>query len=295
MSKFIDSLMTKSASEAVEALAAKYAEVQDAKKTNYINIGSVLESFSALPEESRRAIIGGVSGAGIGGLGALGLGYLKHKKLKLKDALYGALAGAIPGAAIGALSAPQLQQAPKEKTPPPEPPPLTGPPPKPKPSAIDLIAAPLTMFSPRGDGIPLFADDILDNKAGVTLGGIGGGILGARVGYKYPTDILDGISALKTPKLLPHLQAIQDSKNINNMFEGEKDLINAFKAPGNDRLFGGTSRFLPSRNLIKGVGGIGGGILGLITGANLGYSAEKGIQGLAQSGADALNKFNKEP
>lgn len=112
MSKFIDYLMTKSASEAVEILATKYAEIQEAKRANHVksaNIGemynSALQSFADLPEESRRAIIGGAAGAGIGGLGSLGIGYIKNKKLKLSDALYGALAGAVPGAAIGALTA----------------------------------------------------------------------------------------------------------------------------------------------------------------------------------------------
>lgn len=112
MSKFIDSLMTKSASEAVEILATKYAEIQEAKRANHVKSAgiremydSALQSFADMPEESRRAIIGGAAGAGIGGLGSLGIGYIKNKKLKLSDALYGALAGAVPGAAIGALTA----------------------------------------------------------------------------------------------------------------------------------------------------------------------------------------------
>ena len=43
MSKFIDALMTKSASEAVEILAPKYAEVQAAKRSNNVKAAGIGE------------------------------------------------------------------------------------------------------------------------------------------------------------------------------------------------------------------------------------------------------------
>jgi len=47
MSKFIDSLMTKSASEAVEILATKYAEIQEAKRANHVKSAGIGEMYDS--------------------------------------------------------------------------------------------------------------------------------------------------------------------------------------------------------------------------------------------------------
>lgn len=86
----MNDLTNKTVEEAVEALVTKYAEAQKAKQA----------AFNLSPE-AKSALIGGLAGAGIGGLGSLGYNYLKNKRLRLSDALYGALAGAIPGASGG--------------------------------------------------------------------------------------------------------------------------------------------------------------------------------------------------
>lgn len=89
----MNDLTNKTVEEAVEALVTKYAEAQKAKQAKQA-------AFNLSPE-AKSALIGGLAGAGIGGLGSLGYNYLKNKRLRLSDALYGALAGAIPGASGG--------------------------------------------------------------------------------------------------------------------------------------------------------------------------------------------------
>lgn len=283
MSKFIDALMTKSASEAVEILATKYAEVQAAKRSNNVKaagIGemydSVRKSFADLPEESRRAIIGGAAGAGIGGLGSLGAGYVKNRKLKLSDALYGALAGAVPGAAIGALSTPDAK--PDPNAPPPPPPPT---PPPPRPWSVAPVDSVLTMFNPHErDRVPLLA--VGDNALGIGIGGFTGAVGGGYVGSKALPGAFDLIGAWKKPRLTgPGVPAdianlfsskakktYADLERMNawtNIASKETGLIN--KLPhNNDRLFGGSL----TRGGLKTIGGIGGGILGFLGGANAG-------------------------
>ena len=291
MSKFIDTLMTKSASEAVEILATKYAEVQAAKRSNNVKaagIGemydSVRKSFADLPEESRRAIIGGAAGAGIGGLGSLGVGYVKNKKLKLSDALYGALAGAVPGAAIGALSTPGAPAAPAE----PEfvGPPVSqgGPKDRERPWSVAPIDAVRTMFNPsERDRVPLLA--IGDNQLGVGIGGGLGAIGGGYVGSKALPGAFDLVGAFKAPRVTgPGVPAeiarlfnttgkktTADLMRMNawtNMVAKDTGLIN--KLPhSNDRLFGDYGLGL-TRGGLKTMGGIGGGILGFLGGANAG-------------------------
>ena len=90
MSKLIESLFNKTASEAVELLSQRYADVQ---KVSY--------EKRAIDKDTRNALIGAAIGGGGGGLATLGLNYLKGKDLKASDALYGAMAGAIPGGALG--------------------------------------------------------------------------------------------------------------------------------------------------------------------------------------------------
>ena len=92
MSKLIESLFNKTASEAVELLSQKYAAVQKEK---------VASEKIAIDKDTRNALIGAAVGAGGGGLATLGLNYLKGKDLKASDALYGAMAGAIPVGALG--------------------------------------------------------------------------------------------------------------------------------------------------------------------------------------------------
>ena len=90
MSKLIESLFNKTASEAVELLSQKYAAVQ-----------KVSSEKRAIDKDTRNALIGAAIGGGGGGLATLGLNYLKGKDLNASDALYGAMAGAIPGGALG--------------------------------------------------------------------------------------------------------------------------------------------------------------------------------------------------
>lgn len=91
-------LFDKTAEEAAEILASRYAEVQTEKRA--------ATKKAELSPEASNALLGGALGAGVGGLGALGYNYLRGKKLKLRDAMYGALMGAVPGASLGYLSAP---------------------------------------------------------------------------------------------------------------------------------------------------------------------------------------------
>jgi len=92
MSKLIESLLNKTASEAVELLSQRYTAVQSEK---------VASEKIAIDKDTRNALIGAAIGGGGGGLATLGLNYLKGKDLNASDALYGAMAGAIPGGALG--------------------------------------------------------------------------------------------------------------------------------------------------------------------------------------------------
>lgn len=103
----MNDLINKTVEEAVEALVTKYAEAQKAKQAKQA-------AFNLSPE-AKNALIGGLAGAGIGGLGSLGYNYLKNKRLRLSDALYGALAGAVPGASIGYLTTGETAAPPSDK------------------------------------------------------------------------------------------------------------------------------------------------------------------------------------
>ena len=299
MSKFIDALMTKSASEAVEILATKYAEVQAAKRSNNVKaagIGemydSVRSSFDGLSDEAKRALIGGAAGAGIGGLGSLGAGYVKNKKLKLSDALYGALAGAVPGAAIGALSTPDPAAAVQTDAQGQYimPPTSYGAQPVPdgpgRPWSLAPISALRTMFNPNSkDRVMAIDPSVLDNKLGVGLGGGLGGIGGAYAGSKVLPGAFDLVGAFKPPNIKgPGVPAeiarlfnttgkktYADLARMNawtNVAAKDTGLIN--KLPhSNDRLFGNYGLGL-TRGGLKTMGGIGGGILGFLGGANAG-------------------------
>ena len=302
MSKFIDTLMTKSASEAVEILATKYAEVQAAKRSNNVKaagIGemydSVRKSFADLPEESRRAIIGGAAGAGIGGLGSLGVGYVKNRKLKLSDALYGALAGAVPGAAIGALSTPDPAAAVQTDAQgqyimPPKP---YGAQPVPDDPARPWSVNPINLFRRSSDEYggnnaeetPIFSPEFKDNTLGIGIGGFTGAVGGGYLGSKALPGAFDLIGAFKKPRLTgPGVPAeianlfsskakktYADLERMNawtNIASKETGLIN--KVPhNNDRLFGDYGLGF-TRGGLKTIGGISGGILGFIGGANAG-------------------------
>lgn len=101
------SLFDKTVEEAAEVLANRYTEVQIKRAADKApKAPSTAASPTATDEgdQGARAVIGGLAGAGIGGLGTLGYNYLKGKKTKLKDVLYGALMGAVPGASLGYLT-----------------------------------------------------------------------------------------------------------------------------------------------------------------------------------------------
>jgi len=303
MSKFIDTLMTKSASEAVEILATKYAEVQAAKRSNNVKaagIGemydSVRKSFADLPEESRRAIIGGAAGAGIGGLGSLGVGYLKNRKLKLSDALYGALAGAVPGAAIGALSTPDAAAAVQTDDQGQHiiPPTSYGTQPVPDDPARPWSINPINMLR-RGPGgayggsnakeTPIFSPEFEDNKLGIGIGGFTGAVGGGYLGSKALPGAFDLVGAFKGPRVTgPGVPAdierlfrstakksqseLMRMNAWTNIASKDTGLIN--KVPhNNDRLFGDYGLGF-TRGGLKTIGGISGGILGFLGGANAG-------------------------
>lgn len=98
-------LFNKTAEEAVDILAARYVEVQ-AGIRDYIKKAKDENDKGGMSQEAAHALVGGAVGAGLGGLGSLGYNYLKGKKQRLKDVLYGSLMGAIPGASLGYLVAP---------------------------------------------------------------------------------------------------------------------------------------------------------------------------------------------
>ena len=114
------SLFDKTVEEAAEVLANRYTEVQIKRAADE---ATKAPSTAASPtatdksDQGARAVIGGLAGAGIGGLGTLGYNYLKGKKTKLKDVLYGSLMGAVPGASLGYLTG---SDGVKKEAPPPD-------------------------------------------------------------------------------------------------------------------------------------------------------------------------------
>ena len=114
------SLFDKTVEEAAEVLANRYTEVQikrAADKAPKTPSTAASPTATDKGDQGARAVIGGLAGAGIGGLGTLGYNYLKGKKTKLKDVLYGSLMGAVPGASLGYLTG---SDGVKEDAPPPD-------------------------------------------------------------------------------------------------------------------------------------------------------------------------------
>ena len=85
----LNKVLGKPINEAIDILCAAYEEKQ-ASMTK-----------QAISDEARNTLIGGLLGAGVGGVGMMGRNLIKGKKLRARDALYGALMGSVPGALIG--------------------------------------------------------------------------------------------------------------------------------------------------------------------------------------------------
>jgi hypothetical protein len=85
----LNKVLGKPINEAIDILCAAYEEKQ-ASMTK-----------QALSDETRNTLIGGLIGAGVGGAGVMGRNLIRGKKLRARDALYGALMGSVPGAVIG--------------------------------------------------------------------------------------------------------------------------------------------------------------------------------------------------
>jgi hypothetical protein len=85
----LNKVINKPIDEAIDILCSAYEEKQ-ASMTK-----------QALDSDSRNALIGALTGAGLGGLGMTASNLIKGKKLSMRDALYGALLGSVPGAATG--------------------------------------------------------------------------------------------------------------------------------------------------------------------------------------------------
>jgi len=85
----LNKVLGKPINEAIDILCAAYEEKQ-ASMTK-----------QALSDDTRNTLIGGLIGAGVGGVGMMGRNLIKGKKLRARDALYGALMGSVPGAVIG--------------------------------------------------------------------------------------------------------------------------------------------------------------------------------------------------
>lgn len=271
MSKFIDSLMTKSAAEAVEALALKYAEIQEAKRAGHVKASNVFgemydsaqKSLSEIPDEAKRALIGGAAGAGIGGLGSLGIGYMKNKKLKLSDALYGALAGAVPGAAIGALTA----EAP-------------------------VLPAGAGSGGEGGGGPDAPSDSMIAPTIAGAVGGAGAGGLAGRYTAKGIGGIVGG-HTLPTSRAPAETQAaLLKGDKLNSHEQG---LVDAWKAPKNERL--GFSKG-PSRGrftqLLTLLGSIGGSGLGGYGANQIGH-ATAGLPKAINKWIDKTNEAAPNP
>lgn len=293
MSKFTDSLMTKSASEAAEALAERYVEVQAARRSGHVK--------SAMSEEVRRALIGAAAGAGIGGLGSLGAGYVKNKKLRMSDALYGALVGAVPGAAIGAYSAPAASTGSGDKT--------DSSPPKAKGWLSYFNPNPLALFTPGrlvGHNDPVIDKQreeqgsapqapplVFDDSGGYLLPAVGAtglGATGAAIGKRAVPGVLDktlGFKPLDASHAPADVRAILN-KQPKKWTEAERMLHNKWVNSGEERLLG-----IPgvTKNKFRSAGKWGGGLLGLWLGANTGA----GLGEMSGTANDYLNSLGKEP
>lgn len=85
----LNKVLGKPINQAIDILCSAYEEKQ-ASMTK-----------QALSDDARNTLIGGLVGAGVGGVGMMGRSLIKGKKLRARDALYGALMGGVPGAVIG--------------------------------------------------------------------------------------------------------------------------------------------------------------------------------------------------
>ena len=85
----LNKVLGKPINQAIDILCSAYEEKQ-ASMTK-----------QALSDDARNTLIGGLVGAGVGGVGMMGRSLIKGKKLRARDALYGALMGSVPGAVIG--------------------------------------------------------------------------------------------------------------------------------------------------------------------------------------------------
>jgi hypothetical protein len=143
------------------------------------------------------------------------------------------------------------------------------------------------MFSPRSeDRVSPIDPNIGDNLVGVVPGAVGGTYFGARLGRNVPVAALDAIGALKSPKLSSNLESIF-LKNEKDWSAAERAAVNkwghppsvttasGFKPHGNDRFYGFSGG--ASRRGIKNFGGIAGGLLGFLTGANAGGAVSNTI------------------
>lgn len=88
----INKIANKPINEAIDILCNAYEEKQ----------ASMVKE--AMDTDTRNALIGGLTGAGLGGLGTSISDLIKGRKLSLRNALYGAMLGSVPGAATGYLA-----------------------------------------------------------------------------------------------------------------------------------------------------------------------------------------------
>ena len=99
----LNKVLGKPINEAIDILCSAYEEKQ-ASMTK-----------QALSDDARNTIIGGLLGAGVGGVGMMGRSLLKGKKLRARDALYGALMGSVPGAVMGNAFGPAIRESLKNR------------------------------------------------------------------------------------------------------------------------------------------------------------------------------------
>lgn len=99
----LNKVLGKPINEAIDILCAAYEEKQ-ASMTK-----------QALSDEARNTLIGGLLGAGVGGVGMMGRNLIKGKKLRARDALYGALMGSVPGAVMGNVFGPAIRESLKNR------------------------------------------------------------------------------------------------------------------------------------------------------------------------------------
>lgn len=99
----LNKVLGKPINEAIDILCSAYEEKQ-ASMTK-----------QALSDDARNTIIGGLLGAGVGGVSMMGRSLLKGKKLRARDALYGALMGGVPGAVMGNAFGPAIRESLKNR------------------------------------------------------------------------------------------------------------------------------------------------------------------------------------